>query len=135
MPDSKASDRYRAYALLAAVPLSAVTAYAEPVSFEDQVAPIVTKHCVVCHLPGGAQGELALYPDPWDATVNVESRQSTLLLVEPGKPETSYLYLKLTGEHLAAGGTGETMPSPQMPLAQHDIDTIRAWIAQGAGRN
>lgn len=135
MPDCRVPERTRKHVFLAAVLLGPATLLAERVNFEEQVQPIFAKHCVVCHLAGGAQGELALHPDGWSATVNVESRQSSLRLVEPGKPDASYLYLKLTGEHRAAGGSGETMPSPQVPLSRDEIDTIRAWIAQGAGKD
>ena len=112
-----------------------VTVNAEPVGFAKDVQPILMKYCVACHVQGGAQGDLALYPDAWRSMVGVESRQSPLVLVDPGKPEASYLYLKLTGEHLAAQGTGERMPSPQAPLAPAEIEVIRQWIEQGAGKN
>jgi len=132
MPDRDVSRRARTLASCAAALILPATVNAEPVGFAKDVQPILTKHCVVCHVQGAAQGDLALYPDAWGAVVEVKSRQSPLLLVEPGRPEASYFYLKLTGEHLAAQGTGEQMPSPQSPLAPAGIDIIRQWIAEGA---
>lgn len=134
-----ADGRVRAWAVrstLFAIALPFATLLlAGAVSFEKDVQPILTKHCVVCHLPGGAQGDHSLYPDAWKNTVNVPSVQSPLLLVEPGKPDASYFFLKLTGKHLAAGGSGEIMPFPHGPLDPAEIDAVRGWIEQGALRN
>jgi len=125
-----------ASALLAAVTLLvAAPATAAPISFSKDVQPILTQHCVMCHLPGAAQGEHSLYPDAWASMVNMPSAQSELMLVEPGKPEASYSFLKLTGAHLEAGGSGEIMPFPNGPLAPDEIDRFRRWIEQGAEKN
>jgi len=121
--------------LVAVMLLLAAPATAEPISFARDLQPILTQHCVMCHLPGAAQGEHSLYPDAWASMVNVPSAQSTLMLVEPGKPEASYSYLKLTGDHLEAGGSGEIMPFPNGPLATDEIDRFRLWIEQGAENN
>jgi len=106
----------------------------QAVSFAGDVQPILTQHCVVCHVPGDAQGDHVLYPDAWKNIVNVPSAQSPLLLVAPGEPEASYFFLKLTGEHLKVGGNGEIMPFPNGPLAAEDIALIRRWIEQGAAK-
>lgn len=121
--------------LLASVLLPAAAPASEPVSFASDVQPILTQHCVMCHLPGAAQGDHSLYPDAWASMVNVPSVQSALKLVEPGSPETSYSYLKLTGKHREAGGSGEVMPFPNGPLSADVTDIFRLWIEQGAKRN
>ena len=120
---------------LAIILLWSPAAFAEPVSFADDVQPILTRHCVMCHLPGAAQGDHSLYPDAWTSMVDAPSVQSPLKLVEPGKPGESYSFLKLTGGHLAAGGSGEIMPFPNGPLAAEEIRIFRLWIEQGAERN
>jgi hypothetical protein len=89
----------------------------------------------MCHLPGGAQGELSLYPDAWSELVGVPSKQSPLLLVEPGTPEKSYLYIKLIDSGESVSGSGQQMPFQQSPLDQAQIETIRLWIEQGAKQN
>lgn len=120
-------------ALLAAVP---VTAGGNGVSFQAQVAPILNRHCVACHLTGQEQGSIALHARvAYDNLVGVPSEQSDLVRVEPGATERSYLLLKLTGEHLAAGGSGEPMPMGGRSLAAEEIEVIRRWIAEGAGRD
>ena len=105
------------------------------VSFEKDVMPILNSYCVMCHLPGGAQGGLSLYPDAWSELVGVPSKQSPLLQVEPGSPDRSYLYVKLIDTGVSVGGSGQLMPVQQPPLEQDQIETIRLWIEQGAEQN
>jgi len=115
--------------------LAAGSASAEDVSFESDVAPILNRYCVMCHLPGAAQGGLSLYPDAWSLLVNVPSAQSPLMQVNPGSPESSYLYVKLIDSGESVGGSGQQMPVQQPPLDQDQIETIRLWIEQGAQKN
>jgi len=111
------------------------TAHAESVSFEKDVVPILNNYCVMCHLPGGAQGGLSLYPDAWSELVGIPSNQSPLLQVEPGSPDKSYLYIKLIDSGESVGGSGQLMPIQQPPLDPKQIETIRLWIDQGAQNN
>ena len=111
------------------------TAQAENISFENDVLPILNSYCVMCHLPGSEQGGLGLYPDAWARVVGVPSAQSALLLVDPGAPDNSYLYIKLIDSGESAGGSGRLMPIQQPPLEPGQIETIRLWIEQGAKHN
>jgi hypothetical protein len=111
------------------------TAHAGSVSFEKDVVPILNSYCVMCHLPGGEQGGLSLYPDAWSELVGIPSKQSPLLQVKPGLPDKSYLYIKLIDTGESAGGSGLLMPIQQPPLDQDQIETIRLWIEQGAKQN
>jgi hypothetical protein len=52
----------------------------------------------------------------------------SLLRVNPGHPESSYIIEKIEG-HAAVGGQ---MPLGQPPLPQSTIDVIRQWITDGA---
>jgi hypothetical protein len=103
--------------------------------FKRDVQPLLTKHCVMCHIAGAAQADLVLYPDPWSTLVNVPSVQSPLLLVQPGEAEKSYLYLKLMGTQASAGGSGESMPFEKDPFNQQQLELIRDWIDRGAENN
>ena len=103
--------------------------------FAQVVVPILNRHCVMCHMEGGAQGELSLHPDPAGNLVGIASTQSEQLLVAPGDIEASYLYHKLTGSHLSVGGEGASMPYQRDLLAAEDVDGIRLWIEQGALNN
>ena len=111
------------------------TVQAGSVSFEKDVMPILNSYCVMCHLPGGAQGGLSLYPDAWSELVGVPSKQSPLLQVEPGSADRSYLYIKLIDSGESVGGSGLLMPIQQPPLDPDQIETIRLWIKQGAEQN
>ena len=107
----------------------------DTVGFTAQVVPILSQHCVMCHLPGVSQGGLDLYPEPWAALVGAASTQSPLKRVEPGSPEKSYLYIKVLGTQDQVGGSGARMPFQQDPLDPADVATIRSWIEQGAKPN
>ena len=121
--------------LLLALPLASCPSSAETISFEEDVLPILNMHCVMCHLPGAEQAGLVLYPDAWSQLIGIPSSQSALSRVEPGSPDSSYLYLKLVGTQETGGGSGLQMPFQQAPLAPAQIETIRLWIEQGAEKN
>lgn len=121
--------------LLLALPLASCSSSAEIISFNEDVLPILNRHCVMCHLPGAEQAELGLYPDAWSQLVGMPSSQSSLLRVEPGSPDKSYLYLKLIGTQETDDGSGLQMPFQQNPLDPAQIEAIRLWIKQGAKQN
>jgi hypothetical protein len=129
--------RRRARACVAACLLAVSCAgpKAAETSFSQHVLPLLNSHCVMCHMPGAAQAELSLYPDAWTALVNQPATQSALPRVKPGDPEGSYLYHKLAGTHLQAGGSGEHMPFQRDRLEPADLAVFRDWIAQGARNN
>lgn len=121
--------RHAALALVVTTAPPAIAA--DEISFERDVLPILNSQCVMCHLPGAALGGLSLYPDARASLVGVASTQSSLKLVEPGAPESSYLYLKITGTQDKAHGSGEPMP-PTGLLDAAVIELVQRWIAQGA---
>lgn len=55
-----------------------------------------------------------------------------MLLVSPGKPDSSFLLVKLTDP---APEEGERMPSSNERLSDQEIEAIRTWIANGAQRD
>jgi hypothetical protein len=96
------------------------------------VQPIWTATCTSCHSGSSASGSLRLSSPAWSRIVDQPSRQLTSMdLVEPGDTSHSYLYLKLTGAHTAAGGSGSTMPASGS-LSSADRAIIRTWIEEGA---
>jgi len=121
--------------IAAALTIATLAAAQDSGVFGDRVVPILNQRCVMCHVDGGALGELSLYPDPWTRLVGIASTQSPLKLVEPGSPEKSYLYAKLLGTHDKAGGSGQRMPLQQDPLGAEELETIRQWILKGALRD
>ena len=115
--------------------LGGCTNESEGVSFNQQVLPVLKRHCVVCHMTSDTQGGLGLYPEHHPSLVSAPSNQSKLMLVEPGSIENSYLYHKLMNTQLSAGGEGASMPYQRDALSPADIETIRLWIQEGAKRN
>ncbi len=123
----------RVFVLAALVATS--NAAAGDVSFQNDVLPVLTTRCVMCHMEGADQGHLSLYPEAWSQLVGVASTESPLKRVEAGVPDKSYLYRKLMGTHLDAGGSGVRMPFQLDALAVEELALIRTWIEQGAPQN
>lgn len=100
-----------------------------PVSFANDVQPIINKHCIECHMKGG-KGNVA-------SGFLVESYASVMKgtkfgpVIVPGDPLSSSLY------RLVAGEVDQSirMPHGKDPIPQQEIATIEAWIAQGAKNN
>ena len=71
--------------------------------------------------------------DAYAAFVNITSlEQASLSRVRPGDAANSYLINKLEGTNL---GTTSRMPLGGPFLDQPTIDSVKAWIAQGAQAN
>jgi mono/diheme cytochrome c family protein len=82
-----------------------------------------------CHRAAGAGG-LNLEAPTAAKLVNVKAVGApSLVLVVPGQPEASYLYLKLTQATPAAGAQ---MPSNGDALSAERLALVHDWIAAGA---
>ncbi len=109
---------------------------AAAVSFARDVVPVLRTQCATCHMTGKEAGNMALHPGAaYASLVNVKSPVTGLVRVVPGKPERSYMIMKLEGTHLDHGGKGTRMPFGVPPLPQQVTDRIAAWIRQGAKNN
>jgi len=116
--------------LLLAAPLATAD---RAVSFEKDVAPLFARECAACHLKEGPVAGLILEPRFAHAMiVGVPSMGSALKRVEPGRPDRSYLLLKMEDRHREAGGSGDRMPPGWLFLTAQEIDLVRRWIRQGA---
>ena len=97
------------------------------------VQPIFDGLCVRCHLTVAPGGGLVLdAATSFRALVSAKSLESALLLVKPGAPEQSYLLHKLKGTHTEVGGSGQRMPLGGTAVDVSVIETITAWIRDGA---
>jgi hypothetical protein len=109
-------------------------------SHATDIQPIWDEHCVdACHEVGGQWGTfLDMSGNAYDAIVGVPSPQfMDLSHIEPGDPDASYIWHKINGTQVMAGGSGVQMPAarPGMEatvLTQEQKDTIEAWILAGA---
>lgn len=110
------------------------------VSHAEDIQPIWDEHCVTgCHEPGGEWGMfLDMSGDAYDKIVGVPAPQlMSMNHVEPGDLDTSYLWHKINGTQVAAGGSGLDMPKARLGeevtvLTEDQLQLIRDWIAGGA---
>jgi mono/diheme cytochrome c family protein len=96
-------------------------------ALQQRAMKIFARDCADCH--GGTHPKMELNltpPGAIAAVAGVSSRQiDTLKLVDPGKPKTSYLVMKIRGEK---GIKGSPMPLHDTPLTADEIRTIELWI-------
>lgn len=96
------------------------------VSYAEDVAPILDKHCAECHLPGLEGAEKTGFTVDSYASLMQGSQYGPV--IEPGNARTSSLYILITaGDHLTV-----SMPHGREPLSADDIETLRVWIDNGA---
>lgn len=91
----------------------------ETVDFEEDVAPIFAHHCVSCHSPGNAKGDVSL------ATI---ADLNELGYVVAGDPDASYLMELITSSDEVA----PLMPKGKTPLSDDEVSVVRQWILEGA---
>jgi len=91
---------------------------------------VFTPICTQCHTGSGAPQGLRLEEGvSYGMLVNVASSEvPSLLRVNPGNPDDSYLIHKLEG----TASVGDRMPQGGPFLSQESIDVIRQWITDGA---
>jgi hypothetical protein len=111
-------------------------AASETVSFSQEVLPVLMDRCAICHQAEDRHGYLVVdLNNTLAGIVNVPSFSvPALMRVEPGNPEQSYLWLKLTGKHYEVGGSGWKMPYMSR-LTKQQLQAIYDWIDQGAKDN
>lgn len=102
----------------------------QPVSFSQDVKPIIDQNCLSCHLKGGEGFEasgfsMESYEDLMKGTnfgpmiIRGDSAGSNMLVLMEGRADPSI-----------------SMPHGAMePVGKADIETIRVWIDQGAKNN
>ncbi|MDX1735968.1 MAG: hypothetical protein R3228_16450, partial [Halioglobus sp.] len=88
----------------------------------------------LCH--GEAQeGDLDLRPSvAFDNLVGVPAKGSSLLLVDPRKPDYSYLFHKLSAKTIPGSYQidGSPMPSAGPAISAGQLEAIRLWIEAGS---
>jgi hypothetical protein len=90
-------------------------------SFAKDVAPILAANCAGCHAAGTRMGGLNL--DTFEGLVQGGTHGTA---IDPGKSESSRLFLMVTGKVTPA------MPLSGARLAGGDLETIKKWIDAGA---
>lgn len=101
-----------------------------PSEFQEIQDTIFTPICTQCHIGSSAPQGLRLdAANSYALLVNTASSEvPSLMRVNPGNPNQSYLLQKIEGTQSVGG----RMPFGQAPLPQDRIDLVRTWIAGGA---
>ncbi|MBD3378466.1 hypothetical protein GF406_25790 [candidate division KSB1 bacterium] len=100
---------------------------------QDQLQPKVREifriNCALvgCHTGSDPQQNMSLDPQDFVANTVQQSSQERpqYLRIAPGKPDSSYLVMKIRGSEAIQG---EQMPLGEQTLSQQEITTIIAWI-------
>jgi hypothetical protein len=99
------------------------------VSYQSDIQPILDRRCAECHSEGGLgfakSGFLV------DSYEHVMRGTKYGAIIEPGSSISSTLY------RLVAGKTDPSirMPHGRAPLSKREVESIAAWIDQGAKNN
>jgi hypothetical protein len=111
-----------------------ISAAPQTVDYATQLQPIWTASCTgnACHdATQPAEGLNLTAAASRTELINVTSGQcGAYKLVEPGKPEGSYLVMKLQGSGPCLIGT--RMPKATQSLPANQIQLVRDWIFNGA---
>ena len=105
-------------------PAATAAAPAPRVDFTAEVLPILESRCIECHGPAKVRGKLRL--DSREQLFDPARRN--LWVIEPGRPETSELMRRVS----LPADDEDRMPNRGPPLEAAQLETLRAWIAQGA---
>jgi mono/diheme cytochrome c family protein len=119
--------------LLAAVaafaPLSAPAASAPPVSYNDQIQPILAENCFLCHGPDSSTRKAKLRLDRAEFATKPRGDGDLEPAIVPGNPARSPLI-----ERLKSKDPEEVMPPPEShkTVRPEEIALLERWIAEGA---
>src|SRR4051812_15822927 len=125
-----ACSNYRQMKFLTSILIVFVTALscaaAATVDYARDVLPILSENCYHCHGPDEKARKAKLRLDTKDGAFRVKD---DVAVVVAGKPEASELIRRIT-----ANDPEERMPPPEgiRKLTPAQIETLKAWVAQGA---
>lgn len=105
--------------------LGCLSAAAEEIRFNDDVRPILSRHCIACHGPDEEDRQADLRLDTFDgATADLGGYAA----LAPGKPADSELLNRILTDD-------EDLRMPPAdhagPLKPSEVETLRQWILQG----
>jgi hypothetical protein len=102
-------------------------------SHDADIQPIWDMYCTLpaCHDGATFPPDLT-EGNAYASIVGVASSQSDLNFVEPGSADDSYLWHKINGTQVEAGGNGLMMPYDGTEVAAADLAAIEEWINGGA---
>jgi len=104
------------------------------VTWKGRVKPALAAHCGGCHGGERIEGGLDLTSDDaWTKLQAASKQKPTMKLIQPGAPERSYLYLKLTGDGAIVGARMPLDPLGGVRELPSDVlADLETWIVAGA---
>ena len=99
-------------------------AFAEPVSFRRDIAPLLLDNCLACHGPKKAEGGYRI--DSFERLM--QAGDSGLAPFTAKALDDSETFRRLVAEDAE-----ERMPLEGQPLSPPQVELFRRWIAEGAG--
>ncbi len=104
------------------------------VTWRERVWPILQSNCGGCH--GGSNPQMGLNllaEDTWTRLRAASQQNPSLKLVDPGRLDTSYLWLKLAGDGSILGSRMPVDPlDGDRTLPEDQLESIQTWILAGA---
>jgi hypothetical protein len=109
----------------------------EGVTYATRISKILEANCGGCHGGANPSEQFDIVTEgAYDRLLEPSVQNPDMNLIEPGSPEESYLWLKLTGDDSI---TGDPMPvDPLMgtrTLSEAEMGDIETWIINGAIEN
>ncbi|HSQ77159.1 MAG TPA: c-type cytochrome domain-containing protein [Bacteroidota bacterium] len=103
----------------------------EPVSYSQQIQPILNSRCISCHGTEKAEGKILL--TSYETLMSSRIPHGKKPLVIPGDYKTSWLYISCATDqpqyHMPPDTAQPTL------LSKEEILLISDWIKQGANNN
>ena len=100
---------------------------ADTLTYTQHITPILKHYCLPCHA-AASENPSGLALDTFEYLMKGGNHGAAVV---PGKPEKSYLYLKL----LPDPPFGKQMARNKKRLTKEELKTIYDWIAQGARKD
>lgn len=91
----------------------------QPVSFKDQVRPLLLQYCERCHVRG-SRGDFSLR----SYEVLMSGKEDGTKVIVEGSPDESILFQQVE--------SGDMPPRDDIQLAADELSLIKRWIEQGA---
>ena len=110
-------------------PLSAWAAAAPPISYNDQIQPILAENCFLCHGPDSSTRKAKLRLDRAEFATKPRGDGDLEPAIVPGDPARSPLI-----ERLKSKDPEEVMPPPEAhkTVSPEQVALLERWIAEGA---
>ena len=103
----------------------------KPVSYHDQIEPILKNRCVSCHGFDNPAAKIAL--TSYENLMSSKTARFKKSIVIAGNPSESWLYLRSGTEQPHFRMPPDTVSTT--PLSKDEIELVRKWIQQGAKDN